>query len=226
MENLACIHQTLFIISSCNFQDCAQHMFSVLCCLGLSTQDVESDYNMGSVVMACPWSELSRQVNLQVDPESCNESGCFLFLGQLTLVIFSPEANKNLVAVLCNCKNLILLSKWFHFLQYFAVQFDKLKGIWLFWVEATYILLDGNLRVHPMDYFLSENKMGEKMCVFLLDAENKEQKFAPSRLQWSEHLQNSRCPEGLYIRLHTLCDSSPWGLSQNSDRYTAARTPS
>lgn len=40
------------------------------------------------------------------------------------------------------------------------------------------------------------------------------------------HLQNSPRPEDLYIPLHTLCDSSPWGSSQNSGHYTVERTPS
>lgn len=39
-------------------------------------------------------------------------------------------------------------------------------------------------------------------------------------------LQSNPHPEGLYILLHTPCDSSPWGLSQNSGHYIVVRTPS
>lgn len=46
------------------------------------------------------------------------------------------------------------------------------------------------------------------------------------RHHFCEHSRNSRCPGGLCILLHTRCGSSPWGSSQNSDHYTAERTPS
>lgn len=47
-----------------------------------------------------------------------------------------------------------------------------------------------------------------------------------SEAKTEKDLQSSPHPGGLYILLHTLCDSSPWGLSQNSGHYIVAHTPS
>lgn len=69
----------------------------------------------------------------------------------------------------------------------------------------------------------------QKQSILLQRRQNiQEAVFLTYRIVYAktEHLQNSRRPEGLYILLHTLCDSSPWGSSQNSGHYTAERTPS
>lgn len=76
-----------------------------------------------------------------------------------------------------NCKNLIWLSTWFYFLRCFAVQFTNSKEFGFF--ELKLHIFTGWKPfprfdwVHPIDYFLSENKMGKKCVCFYLMRELK-----------------------------------------------------